>query len=163
MTPMNTYSFAEEPTGALYDGLLGIAANQAARVGLIVQKRNNPPAGMHRVLDMLHPYVVKVEDVTEWPGSRLLATTQERRVYQLTDPVKRILTQVARGLFDWENPDLPDDLHVMRADDSTWLGSIAHEADAWLELTSAELAEISLKAPSIAAILRRDGGPIGSS
>ncbi|WP_157181531.1 hypothetical protein [Actinopolymorpha alba] len=42
-------------------------------------------------------------------------------------------------LFKWVNPDLPEDLHFLRVDGSTVLGSVAQEEEAWLELDEVEL------------------------
>jgi hypothetical protein len=70
--------------------------------------------------------------------------------------VKSAMEELTVGLFDWENPDLPDDPHFLRADGSVWLGSIIHERDAWLELTGEEFVALGQQAPSVVRILRAD-------
>lgn len=151
------FTFTEEPRGSVYDTLLEVGLTETERLGLIVQKFRSYPPSMEQVLDTLSTYLIDTNDVSEWPGSRLLAGYKvQLRLYRFQPPVKDFLQFVATGLFDWENPELPDDPHLLRADGSTWLGCTVHEEDAWLELTSAEFADLQGKAPDLAAILRSD-------
>jgi hypothetical protein len=152
-----TFTFSREPRDDLYGRLLEAALTQAKTLGLIVQKRRTYPSSAIEVLDRLSPYLIEKRNVTEWPGTRLVpGYVEELRIYRYDSAVKHFLEFVADGLFDWQNPDLPDDLHFLRSDESTWLGSIAHESDAWLELTSAEHAQLGEIAPQLTAILRAE-------
>jgi hypothetical protein len=151
------FTFAEEPRGAVYDRLLEVGLTESERLGLIVQKFRSYPTSMEKVLDTLSPYLIEMNDVSEWPGTRLVGGhTVELRLYRFEPPVKDLLQFIVNGLFDWENPELPDDPHLLRADGSTWLGCIAHEEDAWLELTTMEFVELQEKASDLAATLRPD-------
>lgn len=82
--------------------------------------------------------------------------TEHLYIYRFGPSVKGVLESVANGLFDWQNPNLPDDLHLLRANGSTWLGCTAHENSAWLELTESEHSFIEARAPELAAVLRPD-------
>lgn len=70
-----------------------------------------------------------------------------------------MLGKVAKGLYDWTAPELPDDLALLRSDGSAWLASIGHERDAWLELTQTEWKELQQSEPSVAALLRPHEAP----
>jgi hypothetical protein len=43
------------------------------------------------------------------------------------------------GLFQWVNLGSPEDLHLIRSDGTTVLGTIAQEEDAWMELDDGEV------------------------
>ncbi len=47
--------------------------------------------------------------------------------FQLNDETVDILVDAADSFFDWEQPELPEDLAVLREEGTTWLGSITHE------------------------------------
>jgi hypothetical protein len=152
-----SFTFTEEPRGPLYDTLLEAGLREAERVGLIVQRWRSYPSSAQVVLEKLSSYLIEMKDISEWPGTRLASGyTEELRLYRYEPPVQGLLRFFADGLFDWQNPSHPDDLHFVRADGSTWLGSIAHEKDAWLELTTEEYDELRQRAPRLASILRSD-------
>lgn len=152
-----SYTFVVEPRGPLFSELLGSGLSYAETLGLVIQKWRNYPPSATDVLEHFSKYQIEAKDVDAWPGSRLApGFTEQVRIYQYTPEVKEYLEFVSEGLFDWQNPELLDDPHLMRTDGSTWLGSTAHEDDAWLELTPNEYAELEQTAPNLAAILRLD-------
>jgi hypothetical protein len=59
------------------------------------------------------------------------------------------LTKAADSIYAWRQPALPEDLCALRADDTPWLASIAHEGDAWLELTPDEQAVVTDALPDL--------------
>lgn len=151
------YYFGEEPLGARYDRVLELGLAHSATLGVIVQKWRTYPPNAVGVLERLDPYMIDTKDVDRWPGTRMArGYVEQLRLYRYDGAVKEILVSVARSLYEWQNPGLPDDLHLLRQDESVWLGSIAHEGEAWLELSPAEYADLGSVAPDIAAGLERD-------
>ena len=49
----------------------------------------------------------------------------------------------------WRQPDLPEDLCLLRADGSPWLATIAHEADGFLLLSEAEREDLNTRVPAL--------------
>ena len=84
--------------------------------------------------------------------------SEQRHLDRYEKSVREILTSATKGLFEWQNPDLPDDLHLMRADGSTWMACVAHPESAWLELTQSELEQLKNSALDLAATLRSHQG-----
>lgn len=86
--------------------------------------------------------------MTEWPGTRLIGGGIARRyLFKLTYESLAIFIHSAQRLTDWVNPELPEDLHLLRNNGSTVLGNIAQEDDAWLELDQDEFGRLCSTTP----------------
>ena len=82
-----------------------------------------------------------MEDTASWPGTDLIGGRLSRRfLYRLTPEALDVLAEATSSLYEWVNPALPEDLHLLRGDESTVLGSVAQEEEAWIELDDDELA-----------------------
>src|SRR4051794_17935145 len=91
-----------------------------------------------RVLDPLEPFPIAREERFEWPGTHVLGHTASVCRHRLNGDVVEVLLDAADALYDWQQPGLPEALCVLRDDGTPWLASIAHEEDAWFELTEPE-------------------------
>lgn len=144
MTRRATWNITAACKGALYIQLLHAAAPLSAKFGLIVHvpiDRLREPA--NAVMSRLDPHLITVEHVTEWPGTKTFGgRTEKRFLYRITPDSLHVLATAARDLYAWVNPDLPEDLHLLRQDGSTVLGTIAQEDDGWLELEPEEYAAL---------------------
>jgi hypothetical protein len=54
---------------------------------------------------------------------------------------------VVAPLLDWAFPDLPESLHLLRADGSTVLATVPWHNDAWLKLTESEYGTLRAQLP----------------
>lgn len=152
-----SYTIIQEPRGPAYERLLQCGLDTATFLGFIVQPRRVYPPAALGLLNDLEQHLVEKRLVNEWPGTRLLGSrSEEQRLYSYDSSAVEVVRGHTQRLFEWQNPELPDDLHLLRYDRSTWLASIAHEDDAWLELTSHEYAQLRTEWPDIAALLRPD-------
>jgi len=70
--------------------------------------------------------------------------------------VAHALGSAAHNLFQWQQPALPEDLCLLRADGSPWLTTISHERDAYLSLTDPELDQLSRRCPDLLGHLRAE-------
>jgi len=109
----------------------------------------------------LEPFLITAKQSSSWPGTTVVDTVSEPPTpgplvleYQLVPVSLQIPTTSAKGLYEWIEPQLPEDLALLRPDSSVWLGSIGHERDAWLELTEPEWKELQQIQPRIAATLK---------
>jgi hypothetical protein len=108
------------------------------------------------VLDRLKPHLVAIEQVSKWPGTELLPIGTNRATlwsYKYSKQVATILMRATTRLYAWSEPELPEDLALLRAPGNVWLGSVAHESDAWLELTELEQNELAQVIPGIGALI----------
>ena len=84
----------------------------------------------------------------------------ERVLYTLSKQTLDATLRASKSLFDWVSPDLPEDLHLLRSDESVVLGVVANEQDAWLELDDFDLAHLRKSVPELISLLgspRRTG------
>ena len=142
---------ARPVAGPLYEALVRSAAEFAVMAGLIIRsdevQLDEKGAGL---IEALKPHMLRTERVQSWPGSQLFGErTSIRHLYGLTHASLDLLLNGTDEMFGWINPYLPEDLHLLREDGSTVLGTIAQENDVWLELSDDELHVLLTKAPDI--------------
>lgn len=141
MTSRRTFDIVVRPAGETYQSLLRALVPIASLFGVVIRSEKvRLTEAAESVLRSLEPYLVRVEEVTRWPGTQLIGGRVSRRyIYTLDEGSLGVLLTAASDLFQWINPGLPEDLHFLRHDGSTVLGSTAQEEDAWLEVDSNEL------------------------
>jgi hypothetical protein len=159
MTKRHTYDIVTRPVGDAYESLLRVASRFATFLGVIVRSERVRLTDRARaVLVSLEPHLVRVEDTASWPGTDLIGgRVSKRYIYRLTPESLDVLVAAASDLYQWVNPSLPEDLHLLREDGSTVLGSVAQEEDAWLELDDTELIWFREHAPGVLEATSRDG------
>lgn len=107
-----------------------------------------------RALERLSSHKLSEEKLSAWPGTRLAGGSGLVMRYRYDSAVADALGELADGLFDWCAPALPEDLFLTRPSGDVWLGTIAHEKDAYLSLTEHEYAALVREVPEVAGILR---------
>lgn len=101
------------------------------------------------ILKNLSPFLVSEGDVTEWPGTKLYHGTAKNYVYKLSQESASILLNYTNDIFDWGQPDLPEDLCLLRDDYTALFVSISHENDVYFELTSEDVRMMDKLVPTI--------------
>jgi hypothetical protein len=101
------------------------------------------------LLGALEPYVLARAKTDRWPGTELLGTEAERIDFRLEVGSAQILKSATDHLFGWEQPDLPEDLCLLREDGTPWLVTIAHEGDGTFLLTEEELRQLLEAIPDL--------------
>jgi len=105
---------------------------------LLVIRKSLPLSTKGRnFLTAAEPYLVNVQPSSEWPGTQTSDVADVYR-YRLEDGFSAMLTESVEGLFEWRQPDRPEDLCLMRPSGQPWLVTVAHEREAWLGLTHNE-------------------------
>ena len=85
------------------------------------------------VLDRIRSCLVRDSDQSSWPGTELQnARTARVVVFRVDETSSEVLLESVDGLFDWRQPELPEDLCLLTDDDVAVLTSVAHEGDAWV-------------------------------
>lgn len=144
-----SYGFVKEPSGELYGEILraGIAMGVPV-LGLVYPRSVGRSPRATDLARRLSPFLITEKESGEWPGTELGNRTERVVMYRFEPMVVEIMEQVTRSLFDWIDP-LPEDAHLVRDDASVWLGSIAHERDAWLELENDEFDRLQNEFPAL--------------
>jgi hypothetical protein len=87
-------------------------------------------------------------ECSSWPGTQLFDTTSVAYQYE-PHKFRELAKRLSSGVYDWTLPDLPDDMAFLRNDESLIFGSIAHERDAFLELSGVEFASLTKAVPQL--------------
>jgi hypothetical protein len=154
-----SYNIRSGQSATDYAVLLESVAPLATSFGLIV--RSNSIQLSRRAISVMRSLentVISMDEVTQWPGTELIGGRRSSRyVYRLEPTSLDVLIQSASSLFDWVNPELPEDLHLIRSDGTPVLGTVAQDDDAWVELDDQEVAQfIESGAPWLGEATNRD-------
>ena len=82
-----------------------------------------------KIIEDLKSHLIEATRSSEWPGTKLINHTALVSKYRLNEESIKSLSRV-KGLFDWMQPDLPEDLTFYKNDKPIFV-SIAHEKDCW--------------------------------
>lgn len=124
-----------------YRALLGRAERLSASF-LLVVRHETLDTGGQEVVDALRPFLVEEREQSEWPGTLLFGNTATVPYYLANHESLRILERSASSVFEWQQPERPEDLCFLRHDGSAWFLSIAHEGYACFDLLEAESIEL---------------------
>ena len=148
------YWFAEEPRGELYRSLIEVGRQFASRVILVVHPNLDLSDPAQAVLDRLQPWLESSEVGTEWPGTMLLGGETARvDEYALAQESYQVIAEAADHLYAWMQPELPEDLSLLRDNGRPWLVTIAHEQEAFLSLTAQEYGALREGSPDLVRLL----------
>lgn len=128
--------------GESYSLLLATLAPFAQFVGFTVESLDTSlSADAIDLIASLSPWLVSVEQVNQWPGTRNFPPDRlsARYLYGCEAEVVRLLIAAAVGLYSWVSPALPENLHLLRDDRSILLASVSQEEIAWVEMIESEL------------------------
>ena len=135
----STYDFSQEPRGSTYDALMRCALAYCSHALLVMQGALRWNENAQSAVRAFRPWLVEEGQSSEWPGTRTALGPARLLIYRFDSGLADKLCAMARRLCQWESPDLPEDLCLFRLSGVPWLGSIAHERDAWLALTEDEV------------------------
>lgn len=120
---------------------------------LVVQEDMPFSANGQEVLRRLSPFLREAGQSAEWPGTKLLGRKGQVYHYNLVPECAGILEASVDSLYDWLQPERPEDLCFLRPDGSALLTSIAHERDYFLSLSDADISRIRRECPDLYALL----------
>ncbi len=156
---MALYSFHEEPRGGVYRELIGYGARVCTAVLLVVRPGMQlEPTGV-ALIERLRPHLRMREERASWPGTTLHSGTGAVLVHSLTADVVQMLLDASGCLFAWQQPGLPEDLCLLRENETPWLTTIAHEYDGYLDISEIERARLLVAIPELGDLLRATPDP----
>jgi len=147
------YNFLQEPRDHEYRTLVEFTARISNFVVLVVRDEVQLSARGKELLDELNKNAAQVRRGDAWPGTQLHGRVATIFEFRLVPQVVHALAHEVRGLYEWCQPAMPEDLGFLREDRSELLGSISHEADAFANYSQAEYDELCARAPRIRQFL----------
>ena len=136
-----TYDLLGDVRHEMYEALLHLVASRCSEFALVTNPSPLADSG-RRVLQRLAPNVLNTSVQTRWPGTELLDSVATITRMRLDEFAVRVLIESSRSLYDWQQPELPEDPSFYRPDGGLFLGTTTHEHDAWFELERAELESV---------------------
>jgi hypothetical protein len=153
---VHSFAFAREPSGHIYQGLLDFALRSCATALLVVRPSLGLAPTGSTVLKRLEAFLESKTESSEWPGTTLFGDIAWVYRYTFSAECADVLKTCTNNLYGWAQPNLPEDLCLLRASDDPWLVSISHEHDGYLCLTESEAAQLVAAMPEYADLLVRE-------
>jgi hypothetical protein len=149
------FTITSEPKNKIYRDLLDYGVNECAFALIVIRPSLPLSEAGTRALKELEQYLHEERFSSEWPGTTLLAETARVLLYQFGSECASVLEELTSSLYSWQQPNLPEDLCLLRANEEPWLVSIAHERDSFLYLLEDEKSQLLKALPHFAPILMR--------
>ena len=153
---LSVFDLVEEPRDELYRRLIVWCGEHCATALLVIRDVDDLSEESANILKRLEDNLTTVERSSQWPGTVLVSSNETALVYRyrLTPQTVELFCTLVDGLYEWAEPNRPDDLCFTRADGSPMLVTIAHERDAYLQLLPDEVRSVREALPTL-AIARR--------
>ncbi|MDG3044715.1 hypothetical protein OE903_15155 [Bacillus sp. B6(2022)] len=74
----------------------------------------------------------EMKEQSEWASTMLLNNTAKVYYYYTDENAKSILKEFANSLYDWEQPNLPEDLSFFKNGED-WLVTSSHEEESYID------------------------------
>ena len=127
-----------EPSNQDYYDLLDYALAECQYVLVAVRDTIQLNSKGQEVLEKLSNYLYNEKQTDEWPGTKLLNNQARVLQFHYVPGSVEILKVAVSSLYQWLQPDLPEDLCLLRADETPWLVTISHENDGYFVLLDQE-------------------------
>ena len=146
---MNEYALCQEPRGEDYRRLLAHSVGRCWEAQLVIRYGTEFGRNGVSILERLSPWLIGQARVSEWFGTKLQGGTAELVRYRMCLELAVVLAESAGGLYEWMQPDRPEDLALLWREGAPWLVSTAHERNAYLSMTNEQAETFSLECPSV--------------
>ncbi len=137
------------PSGIVYRKILETGLQHCGSVLFVVRKGLPISDDAKRVITLLSEFKLRSAEESQWPGTVLLGETATVYRYLYNYRVFEILRDSASSFLDWHQPALPEDLCLLRHDESPWFVTISHEGDCYFDLADGETAAVEQAVPEM--------------
>lgn len=134
----NTYNLLIEPGNQDYYGLLDFASTECKYALVAIRDTIQLNSKGQEFLEKLSKYLYEEKLAYEWPGTKLLNRQARIFLFHYVPASVEILKEAVSSLYKWRQPDFPEDLCLLRADETPWLVTISHESDGFFILLDQE-------------------------
>lgn len=135
-----------------YRDLLIAAQKVCDSFMLVVRPDLRLSEGAQALLEDLKPHLIEESRRSQWPGTRLTGKTARCLTFQFTSAAHAIIKVAVQGLYEWQQPKLPEDLSFY-VKGETWFFSMTHEREAYFRLEQEEFKELISHFPSLTKVL----------
>ena len=143
------YNLLIELVHETYRKLIWLSLKYCDKFQFVLPHHINHNSSVREVIKKFAKFQLSNDEVSEWPGTKLLKGTATLYRYNLNKDSASQLIDSNKSLYSWAQPDFPEDLCLIRADNTSWLASISYEKDGYFELTKNEIREIQELIPEL--------------
>jgi hypothetical protein len=113
-------------------------------LGLAIRLQLRQSANLTEVVARLEPWQLDEKQVDAWPGTRLAESAGGAAflTFECTARSGEVLTSAAESLWQWRQPELPEDPCFFREDRRPFFFSVTHERQAFIDAERDEIAEL---------------------
>jgi hypothetical protein len=144
-----TYDLQIEPSGVSYRNLIDFAVSSCPLVLLVVRHEVELKEAGQWLLSSLQSFLESQVSSSYWPGTELLVDEANIFYFRLEIDSARLLKVATDHLYGWRQPNLPEDLCILREDREPWLVTISHEDDGFFSLTDWERKDLLRAVPTL--------------
>jgi hypothetical protein len=153
------YTFTEEPRGERYRTLIAYAPRLCSEAQLVIRDGIGLSSDAGAIIESLKPWLLEQRQTSEWSGTKLHNRTAALFRYELCPDTLLLLSHSVGGLYEWVQPQRPEDLALLLPDGTPWLTSIAHERDAYLTMTTDQAAVLFSECVDLSRLLGNPTSP----
>ncbi len=150
------FTLTKELKGEELGEFLDISAQFCTKILLVIMPGWVLNESARNLLERLNSYLIEQKICSEWPGTRLLTGSAEVRIFRLCENSLNMIKSHVNSLFQWQQPDAPEDLCLLREDDTPFFITIAHEEDSYLKLTEREIEKLKAVYPKLFDIAKKE-------
>lgn len=152
----SVYNLQIEPGNQDYEDLLDYASVDCRYALVVIRDTIHLSFYGQEILEKLSKYLYKNQQTDQWPGTKLLNRQARVLEYHYVPEVVEFFKTHASKLFQWLQPDLPEDLCLLREDETPWLVTISHEKDAYFVLSEKEKDNLFSSLPQYQFLLEKE-------
>ena len=141
------YSILSNPDGDTYINLIRHCVTECDSF-IFVTRDPGLLKYRSKTIDMFADYLLKQEITSNWPGTVLIGGKATVHTHTLNEKTAELLITVASSLYDWQEPNLPEDLCFLKKS-SPWLVTTSHEKDGYFDLTENEKDNLQKNVPNL--------------
>jgi hypothetical protein len=148
------YAITREPRYEMYHQLVDYSLVLCDHFLLVLRDSISVDKSAENLMDELGSFLTSDEELSEWPGTKLYDSTARVIRFSLTLESASILKSAVSALYEWAQPEFPEDLCFVRRSGKPWLITISHEKFSYLEMTEKEKDDFIKNVPSFTEMLQ---------
>jgi hypothetical protein len=138
-----------EPRDEVYRQLIDYASRICTHFLLVTRDGVGLSQQAVDTLSSMEQSLIERSITSEWPGTVLFGHTACVFKFAINPSTSDNLKTSVNGLFEWLQPDMPEDLCLIRGN-VPWLTTISHERDAYISISDpVELLNIKKAIPGL--------------
>lgn len=132
------FLIVSEPRGEAYVQLLYLLKPYASAILFVIRHEISLSIAATLFLEKIAKYLIRHEERSFWPGTELIGHTASVLTYKYESEVISEILSHSRGLYDWRQPELPEDLCLLREGEKELLTTVPHEKFSYLVVGPSE-------------------------